>query len=280
MRKLSKIKEDAKFYDHFSGLIETCKTVALMEFRTLEKKVKTFEKFVTIVESFFKLIEAGHIQHPFVNPRGKSQGVIMVTSDAGLSGGLDMNIAATAISLLRTGRDKLVVVGRQGHNYAQENNISFVSFPGVKDEKRYSQSTELRDYVTDEVLKGRLGHIKVVYARPLSIIIQRVQTLNLLPCSEEVKGGSQSTSGTVPDIIMESTPEDLIEYLIYLWVGQKLFEVFGLSRLAEVAARFMHAEDSSQKIKEMNNRLRIEFVRARHEIIDQQMRELFAARAA
>jgi F0F1-type ATP synthase gamma subunit len=137
---------------------------------------------------------------------------------------------------------------------------------------------ELRDYVTDEVLKGKLGHIKVVYARPLSIIVQRVQTLNLLPCSEEVKGGSQSTSETVPDIIMESTPEDLIEYLIYLWVGQKLVEVFGLSRLAEVAARFMHAEDSSQKIKEMNNQLRIEFVRARHEIVDQQMRELFAAR--
>ena len=80
-------------------------------------------------------------------------------------------------------------------------------------------------------------------------------------------------------MILESTPEAIIEYLVYLWIGQKIFEVFGMSRLAEVAARFMHAEDSSVRIREINSQLRLEYVRAHHEMVDQQMRELFAARA-
>ena len=79
MRKLSKIKEDVDFYDGFSGLIDACKTIALSEFRALEKKVSSFEQFVNIVESFFVLIEAGHIQHPFISTEGRPQGVIMVT---------------------------------------------------------------------------------------------------------------------------------------------------------------------------------------------------------
>jgi ATP synthase F1 gamma subunit len=305
MIKISKIKEDAKFYDNFGNLIETCKTVALSEFHSLEKKIRTFERFVEIIESFFKLIGTRYSQHPFINPQEKPRGIIMITSDAGLSGGLDMNIAVTAINELKTDKDQLIIIGRQGHNYAQENNISFISFPGIEDNRRFDQAMELRDHIVEEVLKGRLGPIKVIYARPLSLIIQRVETLNLLP-----KGLSQSPPKTAsditiestpenlktlnmlpkglprslfriaPDIIMESTPENLIEYLISLWLGQKFFDVFGLSRLAEVAARFMHAEDSSQKIKKITKELRLKYLRARHEIVDQQMRELFAARVS
>ena len=48
--------------------------------------------------------------------------------------------------------------------------------------------------------------------------------------------------------------------------------------LAEVAARFMHAEDSLQKVKEINKKFEIEFFRARHEIVDKQMREISASR--
>ncbi|MBN3039091.1 MAG: F0F1 ATP synthase subunit gamma, partial [Candidatus Omnitrophica bacterium] len=70
-----------------------------------------------------------------------------------------------------------------------------------------------------------------------------------------------------------------IEYLIYLLLGQKLYEIFGWSRLAELAARFVHLEESTQKLKELNEKLKLEYFRIRHELVDRNMRELFAARA-
>ena len=69
-----------------------------------------------------------------------------------------------------------------------------------------------------------------------------------------------------------------MEYLLYLYMGQKLYDIFGLSRLAEFAARFMHLEESSQRLKEMDKKVKLEYFRVRHELIDRNMRELFSAR--
>ena len=63
-----------------------------------------------------------------------------------------------------------------------------------------------------------------------------------------------------------------------LGIGQKFDEIMGLSRLAEFAARFVHLEASSQKLKETDNKTHLEYFRVRHELIDRNMRELFAAR--
>ena len=72
--------------------------------------------------------------------------------------------------------------------------------------------------------------------------------------------------------------DDVIEYLVYLWIGQKFYDIFGLSRLAEFAARYVHLEESLHKLKEMDGKLKLQYFRIRHELIDRNMRELFSAR--
>ena len=52
------------------------------------------------------------------------------------------------------------------------------------------------------------------------------------------------------DIMLESYPADLAEYLIFLLLGQRFFEILQFSRLAEFAARTVHLENSVEKIKE------------------------------
>ncbi|OGX21857.1 MAG: hypothetical protein A3K54_01300 [Omnitrophica WOR_2 bacterium RBG_13_44_8] len=68
--------------------------------------------------------------------------------------------------------------------------------------------------------------------------------------------------------------------MVYLLLGHKFHEIFGLSRLAELSARFVHLEDSEGKIDQLNKQLRLQYYRQRHEMIDRSMRELFAARLA
>ena len=80
------------------------------------------------------------------------------------------------------------------------------------------------------------------------------------------------------NMIIESSLYDIAQYLIYLWMGQKLYDIFGLSRLSEFAARFVHLEESAQKLKDMDAKLQQEYFRVRHELIDRGMRELFSAR--
>jgi ATP synthase F1 gamma subunit len=278
VRRISRIKDDLEFYTHFEGLIDTWKTVALMEFRALEKKVRSFEKFGLIVEGFFRMLGACRFRHPFVvPPEDAPLGVVVVTSDGGLSGGLDRKLVMGAAGLAKSNRDQLIVVGRQGESYLEGTGRQYVSFPGVQDDRRYALASQVLKHIAGEILGGRLGAVKAVYAKPLSIIVQKVVMIDLLPCTGELAGQGDAALG---DVIFESTPDDLVEYLAYLWVGQKLFEIFGMARLAEVAARFMHAEDSLQKVKEINKKFEVEYFRARHEIVDKQMREISAARSA
>jgi ATP synthase F1 gamma subunit len=278
VKTLATIKKDMEFNRGLSSLIEVLKNIAVSQYHALEQKIKSFEKFLLTAESFFDFIDFTKVNHPFLNPQEKPLGVVAVTSDSGLLGGLNMQVVTVAISELEKMPGKLIVVGERGKSYARESNIPFVAFSGIKDEERYSQAMQLRDYLAGKVLEGSLGALKVVYPKPVSFTVQHVETVSFLPFSPSLQKQPQAMKQELSEIILESDLGDIVEYLVYQWIGQKLYEIFGLSRLSEFAARYVHLEESSQKLKEMDNKLRLQYFRIRHELIDRNMRELFSAR--
>ena len=205
-----------------------------------------------------------------------SLAVVAVTSDSGLLGGLNMQVINQSLSELEKTPGKLIVVGERGKMYVRESKIPFVAFSGIKDEERYSQAIQLRDYLFEKILAGEFGHLKVIYPKPISFTVQRVDVVTFIPFTEPAKKFTKNEA--IPDVIRESDLGDIVEYITYLWMAQKLYEIFGLSRLAEFAARFVHLEESGQKLKDLDSKTRLEYFRVRHEIIDRNMRELFAAR--
>jgi F0F1-type ATP synthase gamma subunit len=188
-----------------------------------------------------------------------------------------MQVIGYALRELEEIPGKLIVIGERGKMYARESKIPFVAFTGIRDEERYFQAMQLRDYLVGKVIEGTFGYLKVVYPRPLSFTVQRVEVAPFLPFLPSAQHRFK-TAQAVYDIIIESDVRDVLGYMVYLWMGQKLYEIFGLSRLAEFAARFVHLEGSSQRLKEMDNKLRLQYFRVRHELIDRNMRELFSAR--
>jgi len=196
--------------------------------------------------------------------------------DAGLLGGLNAAVMNKAMALVDENGGKLVIIGKRGQLYLEQKKMVFANFPGVIDEQRLEQALLLRDYLSSSVLKGQMGKVSVVFPRALSFTSQRIEVVQVLPFIPDA--GKQPTNIAISDIVLESDLGNIVEYLIYLWLGQKIFEIFGMSRLAEQAARFMHLENCNERIKDLDKKLRFQYFRTRHEIIDQNMRELFAAR--
>ncbi|MFC1709572.1 F0F1 ATP synthase subunit gamma [Candidatus Omnitrophota bacterium] len=290
MATIADVKKDMEFYQDFGSLIEALKSITVAQFHTLEKKIKTFDEFASILESFFHLIDLKSVWHPFVQAQVAGVGVVAITSDAGLLGGFNNRIMHVAMNYLRNPQNKLIVVGSQGKRIAEGFKVSFEFFTGAEEGERHSRAVQIRNYIIEDVLYRRLGALKVIYAFAPSITNQKIVEYDLLPCTEWPKdhtgptgrnplegGGDLGQPGL--DYILESPVGSIIEYLAYLWIGQRLFEILQFSRLAEYAARFVHLEESSQKIKDLDEKLRLQYFRVRHGIIDQQMRELFAARS-
>ncbi len=275
MQPASHLKKTIDFYKGFKGLLEVLKMLAVAEYHILERRLKVFQEIHEISKDFFNAVDVRLIDHPFVNPKSSSMGVVAVTSDAGLLGGMNAQVMARAVDLVKQNDGKLIIVGEKGQGYAQDMGIPFAFYPGVLDTRRAEQAHELRDYITQKVLSGSFGPVRVVYPRALSFVIQRVEVIDLLP----FVATTQKDSLVQQEIIFESDPKDVVEYLVYLVMGQQIFEIFGMSRVAEQAARFLHLEESCNKIQEMNHKLLLQYFRRRHEVIDANMRELFAARS-
>ena len=203
-------------------------------------------------------------------------GVVAITSTQGLLGGLNLRIVNTAIGLMRSGRDELIIAGERGHVFARGQRVPFTTFPGIIDEQKDAQAEALRNYLFKKAVNGTYGSLKVVYPSATTLASQRVEIATFLPFSPEK---TNQPSLDLSQTIVETSPAKMLEYLVFLLMGHRLKEIFSLSRLAELGARYMHLEDSGQKIQELNQKLRIRYFRMRHEAIDQSMRELFAARS-
>ncbi|MFC1807272.1 F0F1 ATP synthase subunit gamma [Candidatus Omnitrophota bacterium] len=276
MKALSVLKKDMEFNDGLSALLNTLKDISVAQFRALEKKIHPFEELYSNIDSFFEIIRPEGKAHPFLQPQVKKQLIIAVTSDSGLLGGLNMQVVNAAIAEFAKIPGELIVIGEKGKTYAQEFGIPFVAFGGVEEEQRFASAMQVRDHAVKKILDGSFGYLKVAYPRPVSFTVQRVELVQFTPHLSPVKEGTKKIKKG--DIIVESADEDIIEYLLYLWMGQKLFDILGLSKLSEFAARFVHLEESAQKLREMNEKLQLEYFRVRHELVDRNMRELFASR--
>lgn len=178
MEVLAKIKKDMEFYKSLSSLIKVLKGIVVAQFHILERNIKSFEEFHHSMESLLEEIETETIRSPLVNPATNNIGVIAVTSDSGLLGGLNMQIMKLALNELVDKKGELIIVGERGVAYAQEVQIPFTNFPGIKDEAKFELAFNLRDYIFKRVAEGKIGPVKIIYPIALSLIVQRREIFN------------------------------------------------------------------------------------------------------
>jgi len=279
MPAIATIKKELEFYHNFSKLIDVLKSIAIAQYYALEKKIQTYEEYISTVEGFFSMLDLNTIVHPFVRPDEKKPlGIVAITSDRGLLGGLNNRVMNAAVSYMENSHNQLIIFGQQGQKLVHGLNIFFKGFTVGEDEERRMKALQLRDYIIEEVLSGRIGPVKLLYPFPESMQVQKIMEVDILPCTKWPEKDKTKWSGDGEDILFESYPADLAEYLIHLLLGQKIFEILQFARLSEFAARTVHLENSIEKIKETLVKIQQQYFRARHEIIDQQMRELFASR--
>ena len=88
----SHIKKTIDFNTRFRNLLEVLKLVAVQQYYALEAHLKTFGRLEEVLEQFFDSIDVSGVNHPFLQASGKPAGVIAVTSDAGLLGGMNLQV--------------------------------------------------------------------------------------------------------------------------------------------------------------------------------------------
>ena len=272
MPTIKELKEDLQFNTELIELLEVMKNTAVFQFRSLQSKKERFEKFFEAVKGFFRLMGDCRGECVLISPSSKKKAIIMVTSNEGFMGSLNSQVINIA-SLQDGFKDaELIIIGERGTRYLADMGRSFVPFNNALDSgDRYTLSAALGSYIIDGVKKGRFGKVVIFYPKPISFMIQRVEVAEILPLSV-------TNEPAFPQpLIIESPIGMIVDYLAEEMVRQKLIDVLEDSKLSEFAARAIHLESSSQELTEKKKKIKMQYFRAYHEMIDRSTRELFSA---
>lgn len=257
------------------------KGVAASEFYRLQKARKALDDFMDYLQSFFQLFDIRQLSHPFLEQSSLPPAVLLITSDAGFLGKLNVAVVDAALrQCTSTSREeKLVITGNQGVRYIEETGRNFTSFPGISDEIDYEEAVRLADFIFQGVLNKEFSRTIIVYPRFVSFASWTIQVYQLLPCRFLFQEGSASGNEEEEKVIIEPTRDKVLEYLVKTWLNYMLYGIFWESKLSEWSARTMHLEGSAEEIKRSDKRMRLKYFRALHEVSDKNIREIISSRS-
>ncbi len=295
MPQLNDLRKDLKFNGELLSLVDTLKNVAGAQYHTLEKQKERFDEFMLAFREFFRVVNMVEVINPLVKVSSDILGIVVVTSDSGFMGGLNQGVIRAGLAVqgdIPDDKVSYVIIGEKGGAAFRDKRKKFKFFRGISQDTIFEQATEIRDYIVKEVLEGRMGKVIVAYPKPLSFTAQTIETVNILPCQalyeeKEKEGEAQPDAKSTASskfikasrsVIVESSYDDMVEYLASVWVTSELYIVFEDSKLAEFSARATHLEGSIQKVQKEHKKLKHLCFKATHEKIDKGMRESYSAK--
>lgn len=280
MLQLKKLRKELSFNKEISGIINVLKGVASSEFYRLQKARKALDEFMNYLQSFFQLFDVGQLEHSFLGQSSLPPAIVLITSDAGFLGKLNVSIVNVALEQCTSASrgEKLIIVGDQGVRYVKETGRDFISFPGISDEIDYDEAVGLADVIFRGVLNKEFSRTVVIYPRFVSFTSWTIQVYQLLPCRFLFQEGSARGSEEEEKTIIEPTRSEVLEYLIKTWLNYMFYGIFWESKLSEWSARTMHLEGSSEEIKRLDKKIRLKYFHALHENSDKNIREIFSSK--
>ncbi len=147
-----------------------------------------------VVKSLSGPAAEGATLHPLLERReGGTHGLVIMTPDRGLCGGLNTNLLRLSGSYVSTNPEsKLVCVGRKGYDFFRRTqNEMLAQFTHLGDYPSYDDVRPISRLVMDAYLSGEVDSVAIVYPDFINTVTQRPEVMELLPVAipedEELK---------------------------------------------------------------------------------------------
>lgn len=275
MNTLIRLKQDLRQSQDLGDIIDVLKSTALIQFRLFQAKDKPNNQFNKELEACFDLLVSGFSRHPyFLDQKDLPSALVVLTSDEGFLGELNTLLVNTCLDQRGSLDDELIVIGERGVRYLEDAKERFTSFPGIPNDINFEAIDKLRTYLLKGFRQRRFGRITVIYPHFVSLTLQKVSRMQLLPYLSQ----AEQVSTKLKDTLIEPSADRVLEALVKLWLGAKILEIFWSTKQSEFAARIMHLEGSTQELSFLNRKLAFDYFRQVHALNDKTIREISASK--
>ncbi len=274
-----------------ASIQNTQKITKAMEMVAASKMRRTQERMAAALPYAEKIRTViGHLnkanpdyRHPFLVEREiKRVGYIVITSDRGLCGGLNVNIFRPLLAELRQHQQNnieadLCLIGAKGVQYFRRLDVNVVAATThVGEDPKVADLVGAMKTMLDAYTDGRIDRLYLVHNRFVNTMTQAPEIATLLPVETE----DAETLQAHWDYLYEPDAEELLDSVLTRYIQSQIYTGSVENVACEMAAKMVAMKSATDNAGKMIDQLKLDYNKARQAAITQELSEIVAGAAA
>jgi F-type H+-transporting ATPase subunit gamma len=228
--------------------------------------------------------------HPLLEVRPvKKVGIILISTDKGLCGGLNTNLLREA-SLCDANISQFVTVGRKGKAFIARLKRNLIADVEMKEIPSLAYTKKISQFMIDSYLKGEIDQIDILYTDFISTINQKPVRRQLVPIVElkalqvGVEGGhgdqKEAAEGGSVEATFEPSASTVLDALLPHYIHFQLYQAYLEAKASEHSSRMVAMKNATDNAKQMIKDLTLEYNKVRQAAITNELLEITTAQMA
>jgi F-type H+-transporting ATPase subunit gamma len=230
-------------------------------------------------------------RHPFMvsNEGAKTAGIILVTTDKGLCGGMNTNVLRASLQKFKEleGQGKTIeatAIGTKGLGFLNRLRAKVVSnVVHLGDTPHLEKLIGAVKVQLDLYSEGKVSAVYLAYTRFVNTMKQEAVIEQLLPLSAdqfERKEEDGTTPSTQWDYIYEPDAQAVVDELLVRYVEALVYQAVAENMASEQSARMVAMKAASDNAKTVINELQLVYNKSRQAAITKELSEIVGGAAA
>jgi F-type H+-transporting ATPase subunit gamma len=259
--------------------------VAASKMRRAQERMRTARPYadkIRQVIGHLRVANPNH-RHPYLVEREpKSIGLIIVSSDRGLCGSLNINVFKQVLSAARAWQGKgaeihLCLIGSKGMQFFRRLKLPVVaSITHLGDKPRLADLIGTVKAMLDLYEEGKIDRLFLVSNRFVNTMTQKPELRQMLP-AETVDAADLQERW---DYIYEPAPDELISSYMMRYIESQVYRAAVENLACEMAARMVAMKSATDNAGKIIDELQLIYNKARQAAITKEISEIVGGAAA
>jgi F-type H+-transporting ATPase subunit gamma len=280
------IRTKIKSVENTRKITKAMEMVAASKMRKAQERMRAARPYAEKIRNVAAHLSYAHpeYKHPFVVKREKigNVGLIVVTSDKGLCGGLNTNVLRMSLTQMKSwesaGRGIAVsAVGNKGLGFMGRLGADVRSHvTGLGDAPHMDKLIGPVKVMLDAYIAGEIDQLHICFTRFVNTMKQEPVVEQLLPLSGEHLGSAEGHW----DYIYEPDAKVVINDLMVRYIESLVYHAVSENMASEQSARMVAMKAASDNAKDVISELKLVYNKARQAAITKEISEIVGGAAA
>ncbi|EJR5449609.1 F0F1 ATP synthase subunit gamma [Vibrio cholerae] len=224
-------------------------------------------------------------RHPYLEEReAKRVGYIIISTDRGLCGGLNINLFKKAITDMQTWKEKgaqieLAIIGSKATAFFNNSGAKVAAqVSGLGDSPSLEDLIGSVGVMLKKYDKGELDRLYLVFNQFVNTMVQKPKIDQLLPLPKS--GSEDMQRDHMWDYIYEPEPKPLLDALLLRFIESQVYQGVVENLACEQAARMVAMKAATDNASNLIDDLQLVYNKARQAAITQELSEIVGGAAA